>query len=62
MTPKFILRINGKTLKYDTFFYNEPGPVPPIVDPEEPETPKDTLPERLRSYPKRIRKKRPRPS
>jgi hypothetical protein len=38
---KFVLRINPKTLKQESCPYLEPGPVPPIVDPEDPEEPKD---------------------
>lgn len=42
---KFVVRLNSKTLTYDTFFYNDPGPLPPIIDPPEPDEPKDTGPQ-----------------
>jgi hypothetical protein len=38
---KFVVRINPETLKDESFPYLEPGRVPPIVDPEEPEKAKD---------------------
>jgi len=38
---KFVVRIDPKTLEYDAFQYDEPGPLPPIVDPADPEEPKD---------------------
>ena len=38
---KFVVRINPETLKDESFPYLEPGRVPPIVDPEEPEEAKD---------------------
>ena len=41
---KVVVRINPDTLKYDTFRYDESGPLPPIIDPPEPEEPKDTEP------------------
>jgi len=38
---KAVVRINPKTFKSESFEYLEPGPVPPIVDPENPEEAKD---------------------
>jgi hypothetical protein len=38
---KFVVRIDLNTLKYDAFQYDDPGPLPPVVDPEKPEEPKD---------------------
>lgn len=40
---KFIAHI-GPDGKLTTFRHDDPGPVPPIVDPPEPEEPKDTAP------------------
>jgi hypothetical protein len=37
---KFIAKIDD-TGKVTSFIYNEPGPVPPIVEPENPDEPKD---------------------
>jgi hypothetical protein len=37
----FVIRLHPKTLKYDAFQYNEPGPLPSIVDPKKPEEAKD---------------------
>ncbi len=39
---KFVVRINPKSLKDESFPYLEPGTVPPIVDPEKPEEAKDS--------------------
>jgi hypothetical protein len=44
---KFVAIIDGKKKgegRITTFLYDEPGLVPPIVDPPEPEEPKDTEP------------------
>ncbi len=38
---KFVVVLDPKTLKYDSFRYDEPGPLPPIVDVEEPEKARD---------------------
>ena len=38
---KFVLKIDPKTLKDESFPYLEPGRVPPIVDPEKPDEAKD---------------------
>jgi len=38
---KFVVRINPGTFKQESSPYLEPGPVPPIVDPEKPEETKD---------------------
>jgi hypothetical protein len=42
---KFVARINLTKKKPEerivTFFYNDPGPLPPIIDPENPEEAKD---------------------
>ena len=62
---KFVAIIDGKKTGEDriiTFIHDDPGPLPPIVPPPGPDEPKDALPERLRSYPKRLRKPRPKPS
>lgn len=48
MTPKFVAIIDLTKKKPEdlivTFITNEPGPVPPIVDPSEPDEPKDGEP------------------
>jgi len=49
---KFVVRINPETLKYDTFRYDDPGPVPPIIDPPEPDEAKDTEPPKPKEKPK----------
>ncbi len=41
MTPKFVVILDPITFKTDSFRYDEPGQVPPIVKPEEPEEAKD---------------------
>ena len=41
---KVVIVLDPKTLKYDTFRYDEPGQVSPIIEPPEPEEPKDTEP------------------
>ncbi len=44
VTMKFVAIINGKKTGEDritTFLYDDPGPLPPIVDPERPEEAKD---------------------
>jgi hypothetical protein len=38
---KIVLRYNIKKKELDMFAYAEPGPVPPIIDPPEPDEPKD---------------------
>lgn len=38
---KFVVRINPETLKQESFAYLEPGPIPSIADPENPEEAKD---------------------
>lgn len=54
---KFVAFGNVKTGKMDSFIRYEPGPVPPIVTPPEPDKPKDCDP----GKPKK-RKKEPKPS
>ena len=44
---KFVAIIDGKKTGEDritTFVYDEPGPLPPIIDPPAPEEPKDAGP------------------
>jgi len=42
---KFVARIDPKkTPPIEGFIYTDLGPVPPIVDPPEPDEPKDTEP------------------
>ena len=38
---RFVVRINPEILNQESSVYLEPGPVPPIVDPENPEEAKD---------------------
>jgi hypothetical protein len=63
---KFVAIINLKEKKPEdrviTFITMDPGPVPPVIHPAGEDEPKDALPERLRSYPKRLRKPKPKPS
>jgi len=41
---KVVVVLDPKTFKPDVFRYDEPGQVPPIIDPPAPEEPKDTEP------------------
>jgi hypothetical protein len=41
MTPKIVVILDPKKLTAESFRYDEPGRVPPIIDPPEPEEPKD---------------------
>jgi len=41
---KFIIRLGKDHKSKDEFFYPDPGPIPPIVDPEDAEEPKDGAP------------------
>ena len=38
---RFVVRINPEILNQESSVYLEPGPVPPIVEPENPEEAKD---------------------
>ena len=41
---KIVITFKPKTGELDWFSYAERGPVPPIIDPPEPDKPKDTEP------------------
>lgn len=41
---KVVFTYNKKTQKADAFVYHGPGPLPPIIDPPEPERLQDTAP------------------
>jgi len=49
---KIIITLDRKTAKLDWFIRAEPGPVPPIVNPPNPEEPKDGGPPELEKKPK----------
>ena len=58
---KIVLRYDRKKHELDYIPWPEPGPVPPIIDPPEPDEPKDGEPpivkENARTFTKRGRKK-----
>ena len=51
---KAVFIIDKNSLKIDSFSYEERGPVPPIVIPPDPESPKDEAPPWLKEKKKKI--------
>ena len=51
---KTVFIIDNKTWKIDSFIYYEHGPVPPIVIPPDPGSPKDEVPPWLKEKKKKI--------
>lgn len=41
MTPKIVVILDKATLKTDVFRYDDPGPLPPLINPERPNEVKD---------------------
>lgn len=49
---KFVVTFDPKTFKTTSFQYDEPGPLPPIVTPPDPDAEQDTAPPKPEEKPK----------